>query len=316
MSTNDSPLVAVVGPTGSGKSDLALFLADRFQGEILNCDSVQVYRYFEVGTAKLRLSERRGIPHHLLDFVDPDELFTAGDYSRLGRSVLASIAGRHRLPIVCGGTGFYLRALIDGLSEGPGRDEELRHRLLTREAARPGALHRILTRLDPKSAARIHTNDTTKLMRALEVRLLTRRPLSILFQQGRESLRGFRTLKIGLNPPRVQLYEKLDDRSRRMFDSPGIVEEAQSILAVGFSSSAKPFASIGYAQALEVINGECTHEEAVEETGRQTRHYAKRQWTWFRREQNLVWLDGFGSEPAVQQRAADLVGAWIARIEL
>ena len=306
---NDAPLVAVVGPTGAGKSGLALFLAKQFNGEILNCDSIQIYRYFHIGAAKLLPSERQGIPHHLLDFVDPDELFTAGDYSRLGRSVLTSILARRRLPIVCGGTGFYLRALVDGLFEGPGRDEELRHRLLAREAAYPGALHRILSRLDPKSAARIHSNDSTKLLRALEVRLLTRRPLSVLFEQGREQLHGFRTLKIGINPPRDKLYEKLDKRAQAMFGTPGIVEETQSILALGFSSTAKPFASIGYAQALQVLAGTIGREEAIEETQRQTRRYAKRQWTWFRRERNLVWLDGFGTDAAVEQRAADLVNA-------
>ncbi|MEP7363520.1 MAG: tRNA (adenosine(37)-N6)-dimethylallyltransferase MiaA [Acidobacteriota bacterium] len=310
---NDSPLVAVVGPTGSGKSELTLSLAKQFGGEILNCDSVQVFRYFEIGTAKLRLSERQGIPHHLLDFVDPDEVFTAGDYSRLGRSILAGIAGRGRLPIVCGGTGFYLRSLLDGLFEGPGRDDELRHRLLAREAARPGVLHRILKRLDPVSAARIHANDTTKLLRALEVRLLTRRPMTTMFQQGREQLRGFATLKLGINPPREELYKKLDERANRMFDSPGIVEETQSILALGFASTAKPFTSIGYAQALRLLRGESTREEAIEATQRQTRQYAKRQWTWFRREQNLVWLDGFGSDSAVQDRAAALVEAFLAR---
>jgi len=310
---NDSPLIAVTGPTGSGKSDLALSLAQEFQGEVVNCDSVQVYRYLEIGTAKLCLSDRRGIPHHLLDFVDPDELFTAGDYSRLGRAALAAISGRHRVPIVCGGTGFYLRALLNGLFEGPGRDEELRRRLLGREASRPGALHRILSRLDPPSASRIHANDATKLLRALEVRLLTRRPLSTLFQQGREGLRGFDTLRLCLNPPRDELYRKLDARAQAMFDSPGIVEEMRSILALGFPATAKPFASIGYAQALKLMNGECTREEAVEETQRQTRQYAKRQWTWFRRESGLVWLEGFGSDPAVRERAADLVRSHIAR---
>ena len=310
---NDSPLVAVVGPTGSGKSELALFLAKQFGGEILNCDSVQVYRYFEIGTAKLRLSDRCGIPHHLLDFVDPDELFTAGDYSRLGRSVAAAITARGRLPIVCGGTGFYLRALVDGLFEGPGRDDEMRHRLLAREAARPGALHRILSRLDPVSAGRIHANDITKLLRALEVRLLTRRPLSGLFQQGREQLHGYRALKLGINPPREKLYQRLDERARRMFETPGIVEEAQSILALGFPATAKPFTSIGYAQALQVLNGEATREEAIEATQTHTRQYAKRQWTWFRREKDLVWLEGFGSEAAVRERAAELVSAMLAR---
>jgi len=306
-------LIAVVGPTGAGKSELALALAERFQGEILNCDSVQVYRHFDIGTAKLPLAERRDFPHHLLDFVDPDELFTAGDYARIGRSILTAVTGRRHLPILCGGTGFYLRALLDGLFEGPGRDEQLRHRLLMREATRPGAMHRILRRLDPHSAARIHANDTTKLLRALEVRLLTRRPISKLFEQGREALQGYRVLKLGLNPPRAELYARLDERCARMFASPGIVEETQSILAMGFPSSSKPFTSIGYAQALSVLNGEATIEQAIDEARRQTRHYAKRQWTWFRRETGLQWLDGFGHSPGTLQHAIELADKFLAR---
>ena len=313
MSRIGLPLIAVVGPTGSGKSELALTLAERFGGEILNCDSVQVYRHFEIGTAKLPLSERRGVPHHLLDCVDPDELFTAGDYSRLGRSVLAGIAARQRLPIVCGGTGFYLRALLDGLFEGPPRDEELRHRLLSREGARPGTMHRMLRRLDPKSASRIHANDTTKVLRALEVRLLTRRPISLLFQHGRNRLEGFRVLKLGLNPQRTELYERLDARCERMFTPPGIVEEVNGILALGFPAHSRPFESIGYAQALRVIRGEAAHREAMDEAQRQTRQYAKRQWTWFRRESDLIWLDGFGAEAPVQERAVELTREFLAR---
>jgi tRNA dimethylallyltransferase len=308
-----SPLIAVVGPTGAGKSELALALARHFHGEILNCDSVQVYRHFDIGTAKISLAERRDTPHHLLDFVDPDELFTAGDYARLGRTILSAVTARNRIPIVCGGTGFYLRALLDGLFEGPGRDEQLRHRLLMREAVRPGAMHRILTRLDPHSASRIHANDTTKLLRALEVRLLTRRPISKLFEQGREALQGYRVLKLGLNPPRQELYERLDARCERMFTTPGILEETQSILAMGFPSNSKPFTSIGYVQALSVLNGEATIEQAIEEARRQTRHYAKRQWTWFRREAGLVWLDGFGNSSTTLQHALELADEFLAR---
>jgi len=314
LSRTGSPLVAVVGPTGSGKSELALTLAERFGGEILNCDSVQVYRHFEIGTAKLPLSGRRGVPHHLLDCVDPDELFTAGDYSRLGRSVLAGILARQRLPIICGGTGFYLRALLDGLFEGPPRDEELRRRLLSREGARPGAMHRLLQRLDPQSASRIHANDTTKVLRALEVRLLTRRPMSLLFQQGRSPLEGVRVLKLGLQPPRTELYERLNARCELMFTSPGIVEEVRGILALGYPANAKPFESIGYAQALRVIHGQTELAGAMDEAQRQTRQYAKRQWTWFRREPDLIWLDGFGAAVSVQERAIELTREFLARV--
>jgi tRNA dimethylallyltransferase len=301
-----SPLIVVAGPTGSGKSALGLSLAHKLGGEIVNCDSVQIYRHFDIGSAKLAPAERHGIPHHLLDIADPDETFTAGDYARAGRAVLTAITARGRLPIIIGGTGFYLRALLDGLFEGPGRDAALRQKLLQREALRPGSLHRILSRLDPASGSRIHRHDINKLTRALEVRLLTHQRLSDLFERRRDPLTGYRTLKLGLNPPREELYARLNARARGMFEQ-GLVEETRRILEMGYTRQSKPFESLGYIQALQVVAGETTMEQAIESTQMHTRRYAKRQWTWFRREHDMVWLDGFGENPVVQHRAAEKV---------
>jgi tRNA dimethylallyltransferase len=298
------PLVAVAGPTGSGKSDLALEIAERFNGEVVNCDSLQVYRYFDIGTAKLPESERRGIPHHLIDIVDPDELFTAGEYARLAREKLAGISARGRLPVLAGGTGFYLRALLDGLFQGPTRDAALRERLARRETRRRGSLHRLLTRFDSKAAARIHANDIPKVTRALEVCLLARRPVTELFREGRDALQGYSTLKLGLLPDRDALYERLDARCRAMFEG-GLVEEARHILSLGYPPSAKPFESHGYKQALQLINGELSPRDAVFYAQRNTRNYAKRQITWFRREPELLWIKGFGNDPAARREAIE-----------
>ena len=298
------PLVAIVGPTGSGKSELALQIAEKFHGEIVNCDSLQVFRHFDVGTAKLPLAERRGIPHHLIDIVDPNELFTAGEFARLGREAVAEITARGKLPIVAGGTGFYLRALIDGLFAGPTRDEALRERLAAREQRRPGSLHRLLRRFDPAIAQKIHANDVPKVMRALEVCLLTRRPVSTLFREGRDALLGYRVLKLGLLPDRDALYPLLDARCAAMFER-GLVEEVRHILSLGFSPECKPFESHGYKQALQLIQGELSPRDAVFYAQRNTRQYAKRQITWFRREPGLVWLRGFGHE-AVDEAIAQV----------
>jgi tRNA dimethylallyltransferase len=304
------PLVAVAGPTGSGKSDLALDIAQQFDGEIVNCDSLQIYRYFDIGTAKLPAGERRGIAHHLIDILDPGELFTAGEYARLARQAIGEISARGRLPILAGGTGFYLRVLLDGLFEGPSRDQTLRDRLALREARRAGSLHRLLTRFDPATARKIHPHDVPKVTRALEVRLLTRRPVSELFQQGRDALRGYRTLKLGLLPDRDALNQRLDQRCAAMFER-GLVEEVRHILSLGFAAESKPFESHGYKQALQAIGGELTLREAVFYSQRNTRQYAKRQLTWFRREAGLVWLKGFADTPGIRESALQHVAGFL-----
>lgn len=302
----NSPLVAVAGPTGSGKSNLALAIATRFNGEVVNCDSLQVYRFFDIGTAKLPLPERRGIPHHLMDIANPDELFTAGEYARLARAAIAEISARERLPVITGGTGFYLRALLDGLFEGPVRDQRLRDRLALRETRRPGSLHRLLRRFDKESASKIHANDIPKVTRALEVCLVTRRPVSEMYREGRDALSGYRTLKIGLWPDRDALYANLDARCAAMFEN-GLIDEVKGILAMGYPASCKPFESHGYKQALQMLNGELTHKEAIFYAQRNTRNYAKRQMTWFRKEADMVWLTGFGG--AAEAKALELISA-------
>ncbi len=304
----DSALVAVVGPTGSGKSELSLRIAERFGGEIVNCDSVQLYRHFDIGSGKLPTEQRRGIPHYLIDVLEPDEICSAGDYARRARIVLREIVGRGRLPVVAGGTGFYLRALLEGLFPGPTRDERVRTRLMERERRRAGSLHRILNRLDPDTAAKIHGKDVQKTVRALEMGLLERQPVTQLFERGRDPLKGFRAIKIGLDPPREELYRVTDARLVRMFEG-GLLDEVRSILAKGISRTAKPFETLGYKQALAALEGRMTAAEALASAQMETRRYAKRQMTWFRREADVSWLSGFGS-------SAQVSGAALALVEL
>jgi tRNA dimethylallyltransferase len=309
----DTPLVVIVGPTASGKTVLSLSLAQHFHGEIVNCDSVAVYREFEIGTAKPSRQERALVPHHLLDIANPGDPFTAGDYARLARQALSEITSRGNLPIVVGGTGLYLRALLDGLFEGPPRSEELRERLRQRATDRgPGYLHRLLRRLDHSAAEKIHPNDDAKIIRALEVRLVTGAPMTELWKQGRDPLQGFRILRIGLNPDRTALYERIDDRAAAMFDH-GLIDEADALGRkhehLGPSS---PLGSLGYKQAVQLLTGEIDLAEAIRLAQQGHRNYAKRQMTWFRREPRVHWIDDFGDSLSAQSRAQSLVSNFLA----
>ena len=306
LSVADPLLVAILGPTASGKTALSLALARALHGEIVNCDSVAMYREFEIGTAKPTDEERTQVPHHLFDIVDPTEYITAGEYARQARAVLNEIKSRGQVPIVVGGTGLYLRALLDGLFPGPPRSEELRERLRERAAKRGvGYLHKILRRLDGTAAAGIHPNDTPKLIRAIEVCLGSRRQMSEMWSEGRDPLTGFRICKIGLNPERDALYGRINARARLMFEA-GLVEETQSLLAK-YGAAARPLAALGYKQAVQLLRGELTRDEAITAAAQAHRNYAKRQMTWFRREAGVAWVDGFGDDARVQKTAIEVV---------
>jgi len=295
-------LVVVLGPTGSGKTALSLVLAERFDGEIVNCDSVAMYREFEIGTAKPSPGERAQAPHHLLDFVAPTGYVTAGEYARLGRQVLQEIRGRGRLPIVVGGAGLYLRALLEGLFPGPQRSEELRQRLRERAGQKgPGYLHQLLGRLDPAAAKQIHANDTPKLIRAIEVCLASRQKMTEMWKRGREPLQGFHILRLGLNPERDAVYQQINERARRMFES-GLVEETAGLLEK-YGEAARALSSLGYRQAVQLVHRQIDRGRAISEAQQAHRNYAKRQMTWFRREPEVVWLAGFGDDPAIQAAA-------------
>jgi tRNA dimethylallyltransferase len=303
---HDPLAVLILGPTGSGKTALSLALAREFQGEIVSCDSVAVYRGMDLGSAKPSLAERAQLPHHLIDVTTPDHPFTAGDYSRQARAALRQIAECGHLPIVTGGTGLYLRALTLGLFAGPARQHGLRDRLIrSLHRQSPDWLHRILARLDPPSAARIHPNDTPKLIRALEVRLTTGQALSTTLESSpeiaRNPLTGFRLLRIGLNPPRQLLYDRINQRAAAMFAS-GLIEETRTLLAQ--YGRVKALDALGYRQSLAAIEGALTEPEAIAQAQQGHRNYAKRQLTWFRREPEVHWIEGFGNTPTAFDQSA------------
>jgi tRNA dimethylallyltransferase len=306
----DPLLVVLLGPTASGKTALSMALARDFQGEIVSCDSVAVYRGLDIGAAKPAPEERREIPHHLIDVVSPEEPYSAGDYARAARAAIADIARRGKLPIVTGGTGLYLRALLTGLFAGPQRSEPLRNRLRDRAERRgAGYVHRLLARLDPVSAARIHPNDLPKTIRAIEVSMTAQRPMSEAWQAGREPLTGYRILRIGLDPHRQELYARINARAQAMFQE-GLIEETQQLLALfGCAEGPLPAAlgSLGYRQATEHLQGTLSLQQAVAAASQGHRNYAKRQLTWFRREPDVHWLCGFGDNPDIAAQAEALV---------
>jgi len=302
MSKNKTllPLVVVVGPTASGKSTLGVKLAELLGGEVVVCDSTQLYCGFDIGTAKPSPSERRGIPHHLMDVLSPQEEATAGRYRQLALTVLDGLRQRNRLPIFTAGTGLYLRALLEGLADVPQRSEELRERLRASvEAHPPGHLHRILKRLDPEAAKKIAPADEQKLIRAVEVCVLTRKPVSEVLRAGRTPLEAWHVLKVGLMPPREKLNERIHSRIDTMLEQ-GWMREVQALLDSGLNEDSKPFDFIGYRELRAVLRGEIRLEVAREAIQQATRRYAKRQLTWFRREQGVRWFSGFGDDAAVQ----------------
>jgi tRNA dimethylallyltransferase len=299
----EPPIVAIVGPTASGKSDLALYLAEHFSGEIVNYDSVQIFRHLNIGTAKPKAEERQRVPHHMIDIREPAEVFTAGDYQREARRVLEEIRNRGNLPILVGGTGLYLRALTEGLFSGPERSPHWRNRL-EMVAERKGRvhLHRILKRLDPGSASRIAERDKPKVIRALEVRLETGRPLTDhLAERPRQPLMGFQVHFVGVNPARDELYQRIDERVCRMFEA-GLEEEIRHLLASGIPSSVKPFEAIGYRHVIAHLDSSIAKDDTIRIIQRDTRRYAKRQMTWFRKQPDVCWFDGPGDNEKIRER--------------
>jgi tRNA dimethylallyltransferase len=289
-------LVVLVGATGSGKTALSLQLAEALNGEIVSCDSVAVYCEMELGTAKPSRDERKRVPHHLIDVVLPSVEYSAGDYGRAAREAVADIAARGRTPIVAGGTGLYLRALLDGLSPMPHRDEALRDRLrLAVERRGSTVLHRALRRLDPAAAALIHENDVPKLIRAIEISTLAGKPMSDAWQAEQpQPLTGFHIVQIGLAPDRAALYERIDARCKAMF-ADGLVAETEALVAK-YGPQCRALNALGYAEAQFVLRKELAEEEAIARAQQGHRNYAKRQGTWFRRDARIHWLHGFGPD--------------------
>lgn len=298
-SAEATPLVAIVGPTASGKSALGIRLAEELGGEVVVCDSTQLYRRFDIGTAKVPPAERRGVPHHLIDFLEPEQIFTAGDYRRMALEVLADLRSRGKLPIFTVGTGLYFRALVEGLAEAPTRSEELRARLRRRaDAKSTHYLHSVLKRLDAEAAARISPRDTPKIIRAIEVCVLAGKPMSVVMRAGRPRLEGFLPIRIGLMPARAELYQRINQRVHAMLEA-GWLEEVRSLLAAGVSATVKPFQFIGYGELRAHLEGVVPLSVAVKAIQQATRRYAKRQITWFRRETGVEWFCGFGDQPEI-----------------
>jgi tRNA dimethylallyltransferase len=299
-----SRLVVILGPTASGKSALGISLAERLGGEILVCDSTQVYRHFDIGTGKVPLAEQRGISHHLVDLVEPHEVFTAGEYRRRALDVLEDVSRRGKLPIITAGTGLYLRALLEGLADAPERSEELRERLRKKAKLHgPQHLHRMLARMDKEAANKIAPGDAQKIIRAIEICKLAGKPVGEIHRAGRSPLEGYTIRKIGLQPPRDMLYARINARVEAMIAS-GWMEEVRGLIAKGVPANAKPFQFIGYSDLRACIeNGRGANKDDIKLIQQSTRQFSKRQTTWFRKEPNVTWLTGFGDAPDIVSAA-------------
>jgi tRNA dimethylallyltransferase len=295
------PLIAILGPTATGKSALGLAIAERFNGEIINCDSTAVYRGFDIGTDKVPMHERRGIPHHLIDIVDPTDEYTAAQFATDAAAVISDIHSRGTLPILVGGTGFYYRALTRGLFPGPGKDAQLRQRL-EQIARRKGVekLHRMVARIDPESAARIQPRDLKRLVRALEVYFQTGKPLTAHFEDTVSPLgRDVQVGAVALRMPPAWLADRLAARVDAQFES-GLLDEIRALLASGVPPGARPFGGLVYRQAMEHLRGMRDEAATRRLIAQENRRYARRQLIWFRKEPNLLWFDGPGTNAEVQ----------------
>jgi tRNA dimethylallyltransferase len=283
-------LVVILGPTAVGKSATAIRLAKRFKGEIINCDSMQVYRGFDIGTDKIPLEERENIPHHILGIVDPTIQFTAADFVKHAIKAIEEIQKRRNLPFITGGTGLYLKALLDGLFPEGEKNPYIRKKL-EQEVQDKGLEHmrEKLLEVDPIYGQKAGKKDKIRIIRALEVFLTTKKPLSEHFAHTHSFVQDFNVIKIGLKLERSILYKRIEDRVDRMFEK-GIVKEAQELRKQGIDVTSPPFRALGFKQVLKHLNGEMTYEEAIEATKKETRHYAKRQMTWFRRMEGILWF--------------------------
>ena len=312
--SNPYPGIIIVGPTASGKSRLGIFLAARFDGEIVSCDALQLYRRMDVGTAKVNAAERERVPHHMMDLLDPAEEFNAGTFQDLARKSLEEIRGRGRIPFIVGGTGFYLRALLEGLFDGPSREETLRTRMRKIiERKGPEALHRALKRVDPRSAEKIAEADGARIIRAYEIYLVSGQPMSWWQRQPRNALSGYRWLKIGILISRPELYERINARVDMMFQS-GFLEEVQALLD-RYPGNSPAFKAIGYRQVVDHFDGKCSLEEAIENTKMESRRYAKRQMTWFQRDPEIRWIEDEGETEKLEEKARVMVDGFLREME-
>ena len=307
--------VAILGPTATGKSALALAVAERHGGEIINCDSTAVYRGFDIGTDKIALADRRGVPHHLIDIADPAGEYTAAQYARDAAAAIRDIHARGRLPVLAGGTGFYFRALTRGLFPGPGKDAALRRRLEAIAERRDVTfLHRLLKKVDPDSALRIQPRDLKRLVRALEVFFLTGRPLTAHFADTASPIPGVDVLAIGLRLPPDQIAARVTRRVDEQFER-GLIDEIRGLLARGIPETARPFGGLVYRQAMEFLHG--VRDEAATRAliAQENRRYARRQLIWFRKEPTLTWFDGPGESATTVDSVQQLIAGWLQERE-